>query len=240
MAYTYLSLSNAVISRFNEVVLTTGGFSTARGFQVQCKNAVNDALLYINQREFGWPFNYAEGTETLVAGTTRYSIPATAKHVDYDTFRITKDSSLGTSGGALRKMDYKEYMDKYIEQEDDATVEGGIPTHIIRTPDNNYALYPYPDDTYELKFEYFTATTLLSASTDVPAVPEQFSTVIIDGATAFGYQFRGEKDQYLLNMERFENGITYMQSQLLNRDDYVRSYMITRSGRGSSGYLRVS
>jgi len=239
MASTYLTLTNEVLNRMNEVELTSSNFSSARGFQIQCKNAVNDAMLYINQREFGWPFNYSEGTKTLVAGTTRYTIPATAKHVDYDTFRISKDASLSTDGGALRKMDYKEYVDKYIGQEDDATVMGEVPSFIIRTPDNNYALYPYPDAAYELKFEYFINTTVLSAAADVPVIPEQFSTVIVDGATAYAYQYRGEKEQYLLNMDRFENGITYMQSQLLTKDDYVRSYMLTRT-RGSSGYIRVS
>ena len=56
MAYNYLGLTNEVLARMNEVELTASNFvSGARGFQVQCKNAVNDAINYINQREFGWP-----------------------------------------------------------------------------------------------------------------------------------------------------------------------------------------
>ena len=54
MALTFLTLTNSVITRMNEVTLTSSNFSSARGVQVQCKNAVNEAIRYINQREFGY------------------------------------------------------------------------------------------------------------------------------------------------------------------------------------------
>ena len=101
MAYTYLDLTNEVLARFNEVALTSSNFVNSRGFQTQCKNAVNDAINYINTREFSWPYNHATQTETLVAGTTRYTIPTNAKHVDYDTFRLVDDSSLSVEGKSL-------------------------------------------------------------------------------------------------------------------------------------------
>ena len=115
MAYDYLDLTNEVLARMNEVELTSSNFLTgARGFQVQCKNAVNDAVNYVNQREFGWPFSHATSTVTLVANTTRYTIPTTATHVDYETFRISKDNTLGVAGTTLRVLDYKEYVDRFI------------------------------------------------------------------------------------------------------------------------------
>ena len=231
MAYDYLGLTNEVLARMNEVELTTATFSSARGFQIQCKNAVNDSINYINQREFGWPFNHATQTQLLTAGTTRYSIPATAKHVDYETFRIVKDSALAVSGGTISVLDYKEYIDKYIEQEDDTTIEGGIPTRVFRTQDNNYGLYPYPDKAYSIRYDYFDTPTLLVLNADVPSVPEQFRQVIVDGATAYAYQYRGEAQQYGINFARFEEGIKHMQSLLLNRTDYVRSTYIPHSQR---------
>ena len=234
MAYTYLTITNKVLNRFNEVELSSSGFTSARGFQVQCKNAVNDALLFINQKEFNWPFNHNTETVTLVAGTTRYSIPATAKHVDYSTFRISKDSALGTSGHSLSILDYKDYMEKFIEQEDDATVQGAIPTHVVRSLDNNYLLYPYPDQAYELKFEWYSNTTVLAAATDVPNVPEQFESVITDGATAYCYQYRGEEIQHNINFKRFLAGIKTMRTQLLNHYDYVRSTVRTQQSRSNS------
>lgn len=228
MAYTYLDLTNEVLARFNEVSLTSSGFGSARGFQIQCKNAVNDAINYVNQRDFNWPFNHETHTETLVAGTTRYTIPATAKTVDYETFRLVKDDSLGCAGGSIDLLNYYEYVDKHITQEDKSDV-GSIPTNVVRTPDNNYLLYPYPDKAYSLKFEYYTVPTQLSAATDVPTIPVQFRQVIVDGATAYCYQFRGEAQQYAINFDRFEKGITHMQTLLSNRFDYLKSTVIHRT-----------
>jgi len=239
LPYDFLGLTNEVINRFNEVELTAANFTSARGFQVQCKNAVNDSYLWINQREWQWPFNHATATATLVAGTTRYTKASTAKVVDYDTFRISKNATLGSPGHSLIKLDYKEYMDRFVDQEDDTSTQGGLPKFVVRTPDDNFLLYPYPDKAYELKYENFAFTTLLSASTDVPLVPEQYRNLLVDGACAYGYQYRGEIDQYQLNHKRFQDGITHMQSQLINRDDYLRSHMIVRSG-GSRGYVRTS
>jgi hypothetical protein len=230
MAYDYLGLTNEVIARMNEVALTAANFANARGFQVQCKNAVNDAINYINQREFGWPFSHVTHSETLIANTTRYSIPATAQHVDYETFRINRDTSLSVSGVTLRVLDYKEYIDRYVDQESTSNV-GSVPKFVFRTPDNNFGLYPYPDKAYTLKYEYFSKPTLLSAATDVPTVPDQYRQVIADGATAYAYQYRGEAQQYGINFARFEDGIKHMQTILLNRADYVRSTYIPHSQR---------
>ena len=230
MAYDYLGLTNEVLARMNEPALTASNFTAARGFQIQCQNAVNDAINYINQREYGWPFSHATETQTLVASQTRYTIPTGTQHVDYETFRISKDNTLGVAGTTLRVIDYKEYIDRFVEQETTAGV-GGVPLYVFRTPDNNYGLYPYPDKAYELKYERYSRPTALTAATDVPTIPEQFRQVIADGATAYGYQYRGEAQQYGLNFSRFEEGIKHMQSILLNRTDYVRSTYMPHSQR---------
>jgi len=301
MAYDYLGLTNEVIARMNEVSLTASNFTSARGFQIQCQNAVNDSINYINQREFGWSFTHKTQTETLIPGTTRYSVPTSSQSVDYDSFRISKNSDLSSGGNTLRIVDYKEYTQRYIVQENDVTstalngaltnnattitvvsttgfdaageiqienetitytgttnttftgcirgaggttavihadttnvaqfVSGGIPNLVFRTPDNNFGLYPYPNKSYELVYEYFDRPTLLVASTDVPTIPEQFRQVIIDGATAYSYQYRGEAQQYGLNFARFEEGIKQMQTLLLNRADYIRSTYIPYNQR---------
>ena len=77
-----------------------------------------------------------------------------------------------------------------------------------------------------------TLNPALSAATDVPTIPEQFRQVIVDGATAYGYQYRGEAQQYGINFARFEDGIKHMQSLFINRDfSYVRSTYIPHSQR---------
>jgi len=298
MAQTYLTLTNSVLARINEPQLTSSTFSSARGIQVQAQNAVNEAIRYINQKEFSYPFNHAINTEVLVPGTVKYTLPTSTKHVDYNTARIVKDSTLGTSGTNLSTLSYNEYIANNVEQEDDIVTTttstthtdsvttitvastsgfdssgtihianeeitytgttsttftgctrgansttaasitsgvqvsqftgGGVPSHIVRTLDNNFILYPFPNKGYTLKFDYFTFPSDLSAHDDTTTIPDRFAPVIIDGATSYAYQYRGEIEQYQLNFARFEQGIKNMQTLLVNKYEYVRSTVILR------------
>ena len=307
MALTFLSLTNSVITRMNEVELTSSNFTSARGVQIQCKNAVNEAIRYINQREFGYSFNHASNSSTLIAGQARYTAPTSTKSIDYSTARIKKDTDLNVTGNNLSTLNYNEYIDKdYANNEDDVfattlngshsssvttltlttttgldatgTVhigseqvtytgvlgnditgctrgansttaathaddvavtqfeQGGVPRSIVRTPDNNYLLHPYPDKAYTIAFDYYTFPADLSAHGDTTTVPDRFAPVIVDGATSFVYQYRGELNQYQLNFSRFEQGIKNMQSLLINKYDYIRSTVINRP-RGSTNFM---
>ena len=308
MALTFLTLTNSVITRMNEVELTSSNFTSARGVQIQCKNAVNEAIRYINQREFGYSFNHASNSSTLIAGQTRYSLPTSTKSIDYSTARIKKDTDLNVSGNSLTTLNYNEYIQNGLaDQEDDVVAttlngshsdsvatltltsttgltasgtvhiggeqvtytaisgnditgctrgansttaathasgvvvtqfeNGGVPQQIVRTPDNNYLLYPFPDKQYTLAFDYFTFPADLDAHGDTTSIPDRFAPVIVDGATAFVYQYRGELSQYQLNFERFEQGIKNMQSLLINKFEYVRSTVIHRPTGSSVGSM---
>ena len=310
MAETYLTLTNKVIARLNEVALTSSTFSNARGIQVQCQNAINESIRYINQREFNYPFNHATASQELTAGVVRYSLPSTTKTVDYNTFRIVKNTTLGNSGYKLNSLDYNDYLNKVINQEDEINTTttgtthtdsvttitvastsgfdsagtliigsetitytaigssttftgatrgassstaasiasgvtvaqfdgGGIPEFVVRTPDNNYLLYPFPHKEYTIKFDYYTYPTDLAAHGSTTSIPDRFAPVIIDGATAFVYQYRGETQQYQLNFARFEQGIKNMQTLLINKFSYLRSTYIPRAGGYSTSNLDV-
>ena len=306
---TFLSLTNSVLARLNEVQLTSTNFSNARGIQVQAQNAVNESIRYINQREFQYPFNHTTKSQTLSPGIVRYSIPTDAKHVDYNTARIVKDSDIGSSGANLRILQYNEYINnEHVTQEDEIVTttlaealdaseteidltsstgfdstgtifieneeitytgistntltgctrgansttaathdngtsvaqfdNGAVPRFIVRTLDNNFLLFQFPNRAYTLKFDYFAFPTDLSAHGDTTTIPARFDPVIIDGATAYVYQYRGETTQYQLNFSRFEQGIKNMQSLLVNKYEYVRSTMIQQpTGYFSSGAL---
>jgi hypothetical protein len=309
MAETYLTLTNKVIARLNEVALTSTTFSSARGIQVQCQNAVNESIRFINQREFNYPFNHATETKTLTAGVVRYSLPTSTKTVDYNTFRIVKDGDLGNSGYRLNILNYNDYISRVVNQEDEINTtttstthtdsvttitvsstsgfdsagtiiianetitytgttsttftgctrgaasttaasiasgvtvaqfdRGGVPEYVVRTPDNNYLLYPFPNKSYVIKFDYYTFPSDLSAHGDTTSIPDRFSPVIVDGATAFVYQYRGETQQYQLNMQRFEQGIKNMQTLLVNKFQYLRSTFIPRTGVYNSGSVDI-
>ena len=129
MATTFLTFTNETLAKLNEVQLTSSDFDDARGIQIQVKNAVNQAIRYINQREFTWSFNAAVASQTLTAGVVSYSLPSNTKYVDYGTFRIRKSETFGNAARHLAFLDYKEYIDLHIKQEDDTvttTLSSGI------------------------------------------------------------------------------------------------------------------
>ena len=299
MAYDYLGLVNDVNRRLNEVELTSSNFSSAIGEYAMVKDSINAAIRYINQHEYGFPFNHDTETKTLTPGVVRYSIPTDAKTVDYTTARIKRDSDLGSLGNNLDLLDYKEYISRdYANQEDiinsttinaasglsasvttitvasttdftatgtlfiggeeitytgisgndftgctrgannttaaaiaNSTVvtqftEGEIPRLIVRTPDNNYLLYPYPDKQYVLEFDFFKLPTDLSSATDVPSLPVQFRYVIVDGAMYISYMFRGETQESVIMKNAFDDGIKHMRTLYVNRYDYIRSNVV--------------
>ena len=119
--------------------------------------------------------------------------------------------------------------------------DGGVPTHVVRTLDNNYLFYPYPTKSYVVKFDYFTFPADMSAHGDTTTIPDRFAAVIVDGATAFVYQYRGEVQQYGINFTRFEQGIKNMQTLLVNKFEYIRSTYLPGNARGGfSSSLRVN
>ena len=306
MALTFLELTNDVLTRMNEVVLTSASFTDARGIQVQSKNAINEAIRHINQKEFAYPFNHSTNTSTLVPGVVRYTIPTGTKYIDYNTARIKKNTDLSASGVNLKRLNYNEYISKeFATQEDEIESttlngthtdsvttltlvsttgfaasgsvyiaselisytaisgntltgctrgaegttaaayasgvvvtqfdNGGVPQYIVRTLDNNYLLYPYPDKEYTLLYDFFTFPDDLTAHGDTTSIPDRFKPVITDGAAAFLYQYRGEMQQYQINFDRFEDGIKNIQSLLVNKFDYIRSTVINRPTSSNSG-----
>ena len=237
MAYNFLGLVNAVNRRLNEVELTSSNFASAIGFYSQAKDAVNVAIRYINQSEYFWSFNHNTQETTLVANTSRYAFPTDAKIINYNSFRIKENTTLGNSTTRLTEIVYEDYLDRYVQQEYSSSTGQGLPKQVAQAPDLKFIMTPEPDKAYELVYEYYSFPTDLSARTDTPTIPERFQHVIVDGAMHYGYLFRGNTQDAMVMKQKFDEGIKYMRSQLINRTPYVRSYMVT-SGTGgvSTGF----
>jgi hypothetical protein len=229
MAYNFLGLVNDVNRLVNEVELDASNFASATGFYSTAKLAINSAVRQINFMQFEWPFNHAEQEETLVPGSTRYSFPNDLKIPDMDTFRIKKNGTLGNATSRLHLLAYEEYLDKFVDQEyDDTSVGRGIPRYVFRTPDNGYGFVPNPDKEYELVYEYFRLPIDLVNATDIPTIPENFRSIIVDGAMVYAYLFRGNTQDAALMDQSFKAGIRDMRTIYINRYDYVRSTMVQR------------
>ena len=230
MAYDYIGLVNDVNRRLNEVELTSTNFLTATGEYSMIKDAVNASLRYINQHEYEWPYNHVEEEEVLTAGLVRYAFPSDAKTIDFDSFRIKRDDTLGNATIKLKSLSYEEYLENYVDIEyNTSTGIRQLPGFVVKTPSQEYAIVQPTDKAYTIVYEYYRLPVDLINSTDVPTIPEQFRYVIVDGAMHFAYLFRGEGQEAAIVQQRFEQEIKQMRSIYINRYQYVRSTVLTNT-----------
>lgn len=240
MAYNFLGLVNEINRRLNEVELTSSNFANAVGFYSAAKDAVNSSIRHINHEEFNWPWNHVEEEDTLTPGVTRYGYPYDAKTVDMDSFRIKRDASLNVDTVKLKSMNYKEYLEKYIDYEYNTDTDmQTTPRFVVRAPSQELILVPTPDKAYELVYEYYRNPVDLELYDDVPSIPLEFRHIITDGAMFYAYQFRGDSQSAQISQSKFQDGIRYMRTLYINNYDYVRSTMIEK-GYNSFTNLKVS
>lgn len=237
MAYDYLGLVNDVNRRLNEVVLTTANFATATGEYGMIKDAVNSSIRYINQHEYEWPFNHVTEEDTLTAGIVRYAFPSDAKTIDFDSFRIKRNDTLGNDTKKLKILSYEEYLENYVDSEyNTSTTARAMPDYVFRSPSSEYGFVRCPDKAYDIVYEYYRLPVDLINSTDVPSIPEQFRYIIVDGAMHYAYLFRGETQEAQVAQVKYLDEIKSMRSLYVNRYDYIRSTAIQQNSSSISSF----
>lgn len=238
MAYNYLGLVNDVCGRVNETPLTSSTFPSAAGFYSTVKEGINSSIRDLNQQTFQWPFNFVEQEDILTAGTVRYPYPTDAKNIDFNTFRIKRNSTFNNTTTMLNLIDYNEYLEQFIDDEYNTTDTSirNLPRLVARTPSKEYVLHPSPDQAYELVYEYYSVPTDLELYTDVPTAPESFRHTLVDGAMYYVYHFRGDTDTADRLQAKFIDGIERLRILYINSDyEYVRDTRVPhRSPYGSN------
>jgi len=227
MASTYLQLCNMVLRRINEVEIAEDEFLSVRGVQALVKDAVKAAVAKINQAEFEWPFNAAEHTETLVAGQTEYDWPDYFKVVDWNSFQIQKNDSLGTGFKTLSPIDrdewYKNYRDDDYEQ---GSAGITVPDFVFPSHGEGFGVTPSPDKAYSIRYRYYLNYADLTAATDTSRIPQSFDTVIVDGALFHLYMFKDNIEASQAAYAAFEDGLKDLQTLFINSFEYVRDTRI--------------
>ena len=230
MGSTLLSLTNKALRHFNEVPLTSTTLATATGFQATVLDYVNDSIRSIQQAEYEWPFNWNESTITLVPGQTDpqlYALGSTTESVDWETFSVVRDDTLGVQSQAITYLDYDEYFQRYRDQ-DKAQVGStslGVqpPKYVFRPQKDLYVGFsPVPDRAYQVRYEWWGYNTDLTAHSDTTTIPTRFDHVIIAGVLAQGYSFRQNPALFNIYQKRHETGISKMRELLINRYKRVR------------------
>ncbi len=224
MATTYLQLVNDCNARTNEAQLTSSNFASAAGSYQVVKQAVNDAIRRTGQEVFEWPFFHVDYDETLVAGTIRYAYQTDTKTVDFDSFRVQRDATIGNVSQYLQKIDYEEYLERQVDDEYNTSDTGirRLPQYVFQCPNQEYGVWPAPDAAYTLSYEYYKYPTDLSAHGDTMEYPDGFRQIIADLAMYFVYQFRSDYENADRVKELAKEGLKNMRSIYVNRYDHIR------------------
>tara|TARA_R110002072_G_scaffold25108_2_gene84360 strand:- start:402 stop:1091 length:690 start_codon:yes stop_codon:yes gene_type:complete len=217
MASTYLSLCNQVLRRLNEVEIVASEFADVVGVQALVKDAVKAAVARLSQQEYEWPFNAASHTQVLTAGTTEYSWPASFKAVDWNSFQVQEDTTLGSAFKSLRFMERDEWYRNHRDDDYRAGSAGrGIPDNVFPSHGSGFGVTISPNAAYSVVFKYYLDFSTISAFDDVTRIPTSFDPVLVDGALYHMYLFKDNTENAQAAFLTFEQGLKNLQSIYIN------------------------
>ena len=213
MAKTYLDIVNIVLRDTNEVPLTAGNFTAARGLQAFVKEAVNRALLDITNYNDEWPWiagdpttpgqTYHSHTFNTVEDVSEYALPAGIDQVDWDNVTITDPAD----PDSVTKLEFVSY-NQVTRQE----VRQGTPWIVYQTPNNKYmGFYPRPESLiYTVNFLAFLEPTLLVNDTDTLPFEDRYYPVLVSRARYYLWMFRENSQQASMALNEYEESLRTM------------------------------
>lgn len=228
MSYNFLSLVNDVAAEVNEVVLDSASFASAGGVHSQMKNAVNSAIRQINQQAFEWPFYHQSREVVLAINQTSIPYNSATETINFDSVRLKGETALSNQSRLLVKIDYEDYLSKYVDAEFNPSNYATLPQYVFDKPNLTFGIHPPANKAYTLRYDSYDIPVDMVDYDDVPLVPEQFRYVIRDGALFYVFMFRGDPESAGLIKSVFDDGIKGMRSIYQNRFEYVRSGFIPR------------
>ena len=229
MAATYLSLTNELLRRLNEVVMDSTDFATARNIQALAKDAINSSIREILHSAQEWPFAITTYTETLVSGTNQYNFQSDMSSVDWDSFYLKILTSVSNNPAKLRLITFDDYTANYRPNED-LSGSGGhsVPVYVYQTQETKFGISPIPDAAYEVEYKYWSFPSDLVNPTDTTIIPDRFKNVIIDGAMMYMMLFRSNEQSAVVHQQKFDQGIRMMRRILMDDPVSIRSNYILR------------
>lgn len=224
----FVTLTNKVLLRLNEVTLDTGGdgFDTVRGVQALAKDSVNNSIREIFQEAQEWPFLKQTYTQTLTAGTREYAYPADYSSVDIETFYLKKNESLNSDPSHLTVINYDDYIQNFRSLDDNG--QEGVPRRIYQTYEEKFGVSPTPDGAYEIEYVYWSFPPDLVSFDDNCVIPSRFDAVIVDGAMMYMMRFRSNDQSAMVHQQKFIEEIKRMRRVLLDDPTFIRSTVILR------------
>lgn len=232
MPSTYLSLTNQLLRKFNEVELTEGSFVGARGIQGRAQDAIQNTVNKINQQAWNWPFNAAETQLTLVPGQELYSWPTNFMRPEWESFFIEADPTYNVGFRRIRFIDRQDYYETYQTLDDSAGVSGrGVPDFIYPSHGSGFGVSPSPNYPFRIKYKYWSKPNQLVLPTDQVTIPTEFDYVIISGAAIDMHNFYDNAEAASIMRQQYSNDMSIMRNLLLNNYKSLRDTRVNFGSR---------
>ena len=234
---TFLSLTNELLRRLNEVQIDQANFANVKNVQALAKDAINSAIRQMLQDAQEWPFTLVTYEQTLVAGTNAYNFPADYSKADWDTFYIKQLTSENNTPKKLNLITYDQYLTYYRSVEDLSGETGRTdPDYVYMTQDTKFGVTPVPDASYVVEYRYWKYPADLVAYDDTAVIPDRFKHVVIDGAMMYMMLFRSNEQSATMHSQKFEDGIKMMRRLVVDQSVNVVSTIITKPTPTLNGF----
>ena len=180
--------------------------------------------------------NFREGaildtTFTATAQTSYVYVESDGVQLDVDYVRVSRED---VTTRKIRYISYDDYLQRFREQDDrNSSGHHGMPQYVYRKPDyTSFGLTPIPDkNDYLISYDYYTTHTDLSAHGDNMALPDRFSSLIVDRSKYYVYMLRSDPDHANLSNRDYQRKLTLLKTDYASRADYMRD---TRISSGNS------
>lgn len=234
---TFLSLTNELLRRLNEVQIDQADFVNVKNVQALAKDAINSSIRQMLQDAQEWPFTLVTYEQTLVAGTNAYNFPADYSKADWDTFYIKQLTSENNTPKKLNLITYDQYLTYYRSVEDLSGETGRTdPDYVYMTQDTKFGVTPVPDASYVVEYRYWKYPADLVAYDDTAVIPDRFKHVVIDGAMMYMMLFRSNEQSATMHSQKFEDGIKMMRRLVVDQSVNVVSTIITKPTPTLNGF----
>lgn len=234
---TFLSLTNELLRRLNEVQIDQADFPNVKNVQALAKDAINSSIRQMLQDAQEWPFTLVTYEQTLAAGTNTYSFPADYSKADWDTFYIKQLTSENNTPKKLNLITYDQYLTYYRSVEDLSGETGRTdPDYVYMTQDTKFGVTPVPDASYVIEYRYWKYPADLIAFDDTAVIPDRFKHVVIDGAMMYMMLFRSNEQSATMHSQKFEDGIKMMRRLVVDQSVNIISTIITKPTSTLNGF----
>ncbi len=178
-------------SAIRTAALEMAGYNTADPIiaTADINDIIQGALDQIST-EYEWPWLYAEGTITTVAGTTDYNVPT----------RWTRTLWL-----AYKHLELKYRSHRQMRHVIGDTTVTGQPTVFTTVGDTSIRVGRIPDAVYTLDHGYVTSEAVMTSDSDQPALDDAYDDMLVWRVVKGLAIRRGDTD--MLQIANIENAL---------------------------------